>query len=71
MIRMLARIFLISFITWLVAGAICWVGGSYVFAYFNHKEYSISLADVRSVINISLVVSLAYTFLAWINARRK
>lgn len=71
MIKMLARIFLISFVTWLVAGAICWVGGSYFFAYFNHKQYSVSLADIKPVINLSLIVSLAYTFFAWVNAGRK
>ncbi|MBB3214938.1 hypothetical protein FHW67_004268 [Herbaspirillum sp. Sphag1AN] len=71
MIQKLTLIFLLTMLIWFAGCSVMWVIGSYLHCYFDACSYTPRWEDAKSSFKISLVVSLAYTFLAWINVLRK
>lgn len=53
-----------------VACAIAWIGGGYIYVFFNGGSYSPGWSDVKAIAKNSVIIAAAYVFLAWLNIRR-
>lgn len=69
MISRLIRIFLLAIVIWTVACALMWGVGIMLNSYFNKFSYSPGWNDIKTIAKLTMVISLAYTFIAWIKIR--
>lgn len=69
MIGRLVTVFLCTAFIWLIACAIAWFRGSYVYAAFNGLHYSPGRGDIVTIVRFALVIAFAFTLLTWIKTR--
>ncbi|SFI85126.1 hypothetical protein SAMN05192543_104462 [Paraburkholderia megapolitana] len=70
MIFRLIRVFLLAFLIWMVACSLMWGVGAILYSYFNGLSYSLRWSDIKSIVKLTLIISFAYTFLAWLSIGR-
>lgn len=57
------------FFIWFFACSVAWIGGAYMYAFFNSISYFPGWYDVKSIIKISSVISAVFIIVVCVSVR--